>query len=272
MDSTMNELKIPQEVKRPYKGVWTDAEMVSRKDISLLEKLILAEVVFFAGKGCFLSNAELARRFGQSRNGVSKAISRLTQKGEIVVEGKDCYHRKLLSTANSVSSKGAKPDNSVGSTEGKSAEQSDNSVVGCANSVVGSTAPTANYGSTKVDRRNNKEKKKVAPSAKTTKTKKSLQTEKVFTKPTIEQLKEEIRKKGYSGVDADEFYLKYEGNGWRVQRNTEPMENWKLTLYRWYQTEQKAGAKDGQTTTTRTARRNYQPEPAETGTAAIRLA
>ena len=269
MDSTMNELKIPQEVKRPYRGVWTDAEMLSRKDISLLEKLILAEVVFFADKGCFLSNAELARRFGQSRNGVSKAISRLTEKGEIVVEGKDCYHRKLLSIANSVVGKGAKPDNSVGSTEGKSAEQSDNSVVGCANSVVGSTAPTANYGSTKVDRSHIKE--QTTTTAKTSKTKKSLQTEKVFTKPTIEQLKEEIRKKGYSGVDADEFYLKYEGNGWRVQRNTEPMENWKLTLYRWYQTEQKAGAKDGQTTT-RTARRNYQPEPAETGTAAIRLA
>ena len=96
-----------------------------------------------------------------------------------------------------------------------------------------------------------KDLKKKATSPAVQKPKTSTTTKKPFIKPTIEDLKEEIRKKGYSGVDADEFYLKYEANGWRVQRGTKPMESWRLTLYRWHKNEQERGNSNGQKTTKR---------------------
>ncbi len=61
---------------------------------------------------------------------------------------------------------------------------------------------------------------------------------KPFVKPTVVELKAYIAKKGYS-VDADEFFEKYEANGWRNGKPLSPMESWKRTVIVWQRNETK---------------------------------
>lgn len=88
----------------------------------------------------------------------------------------------------------------------------------------------------KTEDRRQKKKKKAASAVQPKK--------ETFVKPTIKQLKEWILKKGYS-VDADEFYLKYEANGWMVEKDKKPMQSWKLTLCRWQKNEQRKADREG---------------------------
>ena len=61
------------------------------------------------------------------------------------------------------------------------------------------------------------------PEAKTTATKK-------FVKPTIDEIKEYIKEKGYD-VDAERFFNFYESKGWVVGKS--PMKNWKAAVSTW---------------------------------------
>lgn len=49
-------------------------------------------------------------------------------------------------------------------------------------------------------------------------------------KPTVEEIADHIKEKGY-GVNARQFFNYYEANGWRVGRN--PMKNWKAAVENW---------------------------------------
>lgn len=51
-----------------------------------------------------------------------------------------------------------------------------------------------------------------------------------FQKPTIDELKAEIKAKNYN-IDAEKFFAYYESNGWKVGRNA--MKSWQMTLVTW---------------------------------------
>lgn len=52
-----------------------------------------------------------------------------------------------------------------------------------------------------------------------------------FQKPTVEEVADYIKEKGYSNVNAKTFVTYYESVGWKVGRN--PMKNWKATVTNW---------------------------------------
>ena len=57
-----------------------------------------------------------------------------------------------------------------------------------------------------------------------------------FAPPSVDEVQEYIREKGYS-VDAEEFYAHYESNGWIVGKT--PMKNWKAAVVTWQKRHEK---------------------------------
>jgi hypothetical protein len=58
----------------------------------------------------------------------------------------------------------------------------------------------------------------------------TINKEKRFVKPTIQEIQAHILEKGYT-FDAEAFYAFYESNGWKVGKN--PMKNWKMACTTW---------------------------------------
>lgn len=58
----------------------------------------------------------------------------------------------------------------------------------------------------------------------------STTKKKTFVKPTIEEVEEYVREKGYA-VDAESFISFYESNGWKVGSN--PMKSWRAAVTTW---------------------------------------
>jgi hypothetical protein len=65
-----------------------------------------------------------------------------------------------------------------------------------------------------------------------------------FAPPTLEEVKEHIRSKGYS-VDPERWFAFYESNGWRVGKN--PMKNWKAAVVTWTKNDFQKGGHNGKT-------------------------
>lgn len=55
---------------------------------------------------------------------------------------------------------------------------------------------------------------------------------KAFVKPTVEEVEEYIRQKGYN-IDAEYFWNFYETNGWVQGREQKPIKNWKSCVTTW---------------------------------------
>lgn len=55
---------------------------------------------------------------------------------------------------------------------------------------------------------------------------------KAFVKPTVEEIAAYCKERK-NGIDAQEFYDKYEANGWVVGRNGNPMKDWRATVRTW---------------------------------------
>lgn len=62
-------------------------------------------------------------------------------------------------------------------------------------------------------------------------TKKPKRASKAFFKPTVEEIRAYCEERG-NGIDPEEFFDKYEGNGW-VDKNGNPMKDWKATIRTW---------------------------------------
>lgn len=60
--------------------------------------------------------------------------------------------------------------------------------------------------------------------------------ERQFKRPTIEQIKAEVKAKGYS-VDPEKFFYHYEANGWKIGKAS--MKSWKAALVTWSKNEPK---------------------------------
>lgn len=52
-----------------------------------------------------------------------------------------------------------------------------------------------------------------------------------FSKPTLEDINDYCKEKGYTTIDTSYFYNYYEANGWKVGKNN--MKSWKATLNMW---------------------------------------
>ncbi len=74
-------------VSRDFKGIWIPKEIWLDKNLTIQEKVFLAEIDSLEGKdGCFASNAYFAEFFGLSRDRVIKIIGSLVEKGYITKE------------------------------------------------------------------------------------------------------------------------------------------------------------------------------------------
>ena len=83
---------------------------------------------------------------------------------------------------------------------------------------------------------NNNDKNKTTTTVSVQKNKNATPPEKVFKKPTLEEVENYIKEKNLS-VDGEKFFNYYESIGWKVGRN--PMKSWQSALNYWQRTEKK---------------------------------
>ena len=70
-----------EELQREFKGIWIPADIWLSKELSIQEKVMLAEISSFEKNGkCFASNSYFAEFFGLSKSRVSSIISSLADK------------------------------------------------------------------------------------------------------------------------------------------------------------------------------------------------
>jgi|TARA_R110001592_G_scaffold68599_3_gene210189 uncharacterized phage protein (TIGR02220 family) len=73
-------------MSRGFKGIWIPKEIWESKEMSMQEKVFLAEIHSLDNEnGCIASNAYFAEFFGLSKSSVSRVVSSLSKKELIVV-------------------------------------------------------------------------------------------------------------------------------------------------------------------------------------------
>lgn len=93
----------PQNVpSREFKGVWIPAALWNRKDITWLQKCILAEIDSLS-MGCFASNAYLAKQMGIKVQTLKNNLGDLRKKGLLIDWGTNGRQRQI-SVADNISS------------------------------------------------------------------------------------------------------------------------------------------------------------------------
>lgn len=68
--------------------------------------------------------------------------------------------------------------------------------------------------------------------------KKTGKERKAFVKPTIDEIAAYCKERS-NGIDPEEFFDKYESNGWVIGKNGNPMKDWKATIRTWERNEKK---------------------------------
>ncbi len=73
-----------------FRGIWTSAEILLNKELSLNEKTVLAMVMSFSKNegSCFMSNQYIAEILNVSKDRASRIVSSLKKKGFIDIEYK----------------------------------------------------------------------------------------------------------------------------------------------------------------------------------------
>ena len=73
-----------EEQKREFKGIWIIKDIWLSENLSVIEKMMLAEIDSFEkAKGCFASNRYFAEFFKMSSRRVTQIVSSLETKGYI---------------------------------------------------------------------------------------------------------------------------------------------------------------------------------------------
>lgn len=225
------------------------AEILKRRNLSMTEKMLLSDIGYFQGDYRF-SNTQIAVKFGVSRRTIIKAIQRLRsdKHRQIVDVGADKYHRRLRLNGEfsalftSQNGEEAAPlEKGSGEQTAPSSEESSPASEQTAPLNGEQTAPIDN--SSKNTLREHKKKGRAK-----------------FQKPTLQQIEQHIRKKGYN-VHAEKFFYHYESNGWKVGKN--PMKSWTATLASWNATEKGTNYANRQTNRPKAGRRDYSHQPAE---------
>ena len=184
--------------ERDFKGIWIPKEIWLNKDLKLIEKIFLVEIDSLDNEvGCFASNKYFAEFFNISKGRCSQIISKLQEKGLILIvferEGKLIVSRKIKVV---------------------------NKLKGVVNKCVGGSKYIKG-GYLENDKDNN-----TYTNNTTNKNIKGVR----FKKPKIIEIKKYINERG-SLINAEKFYDYYESNGWKVGKNK--MKNWKAAVRNW---------------------------------------
>ena len=88
----------PNRIPTNFKGIWIPKEIFSLIDINEFEKMLLSEISGLANNGiCFASNEYFAKLFGKDERTISRAISKLKNRGYVSEIGSDGRKRYLKS-------------------------------------------------------------------------------------------------------------------------------------------------------------------------------
>lgn len=180
---------------RDFKGIWIPAAVWLDVELNALDKIILMEIDSLDRDGCFASNKYIADFCQCSETKVSTAISKLINKGYIVVDKFDGRQRILksrLSKFERQTFKNCKADS-------QNLKVSNNSLLNESNN----TPLESPQG----------------------------EPQKRFKKPTVEEVREYCISRGNS-VDAQRFVDYYESNGWKVGGRGK-MADWRAAVRTW---------------------------------------
>ena len=91
-----------EELKREVKGIWIPIEIWERKDLSVNEKVLYAEIDSYTSKSkdCFMSDEYISAFLGVNKTNANKTLSSLIKKGLVAktrFDGRKRYVRAALS-------------------------------------------------------------------------------------------------------------------------------------------------------------------------------
>ena len=203
-----------------FKGVWIPKELWLSNDLTINEKILIAEIdALDSEDGCYASNKHFADFLQLSQSRISHIIASLKERGYIDVKI-ETFNGVVVKRILKINRPPAPPKNDdISQTQGyceNSKGYCENSKGYCENSKGG--CENSKYRNTDIYTDSN------------TYIKENLIKEKRFKKPTLEEVQAYILEKGYS-IDAQHFVDYYESNGWKVGRN--PMKDWKACVRTW---------------------------------------
>lgn len=210
------------------RGFFIPADIWEREDLTLHEKVILAEVVSFHkdGKECYISNETFGKMISASPWTASMAVSSLTAKGLIKRTGFDGKKRYLALCKTQ-----SQPCENPKATHVKNKRQTcekQKAAFGKSQEII----PTdTTYPSVAIINNNdNKGAKR-------------------FVKPTYDELKSYADEIGFYPFDPQSFLDYYDSNGWKVGRNS--MKDWHAAVRTWKRKDEERGRQATPTSRTR---------------------
>jgi hypothetical protein len=205
-------------MERAFKGVWIPAEIWLNEGLSVMEKVLYAEIDSFCGSGkeCFCSNAHFAHLLQVSERQVQRLLVSLEKKGIIsrrmvYKEGGKEVDKRYLKPVHVTTP----PDKAVTTPPDEIVTPSGDE------NVVGTNPGITNPIDTNIERVSND----TPPS-------KKKPTSKRFIPPTPGEERAYVQEKNLN-VDADFFCEYYSENDWH-DSNGKPVKKWKLKCLTWH--------------------------------------
>ncbi len=85
-----------ERMERDFKGIWIHSEIWLSRELSLMEKVLFAEIHSLDNeRGCFASNGYFADFFGMSARQISTHVTSLKAKGYITVTIENHHERTI---------------------------------------------------------------------------------------------------------------------------------------------------------------------------------
>ena len=209
---------------RDFKGIWIPREIWLDSELTALDKIILAEIDSLDNgeRGCFASNKYLADFSGCSESKVSKSISKLIERGYIVVSGFDGRQRELKSCL------------SRQKCEADSEKMTDSIVK---NATLHSKKCEADSEKMLHINIENNIENNIEDNI-------GAKPRKRFTAPTLKEVSDYCTERE-NNIDAEHFINYYEARGWELSKGRK-MKDWRAAIRTWeknsYSQTQKKGA------------------------------
>lgn len=210
----MNELNNQEKIEREFKGVWISKEIWLDERLNALDKIIFTEIDSLCNDedGCYASNEYIAKFCQCSLSKVSHSISKLINYGYLYVlkfDGRKRYLQVSLAKNNNQPCKICKAD-------------------------------SQNLQDINID--NNIDNNNLLLLNRIHKLESEINKYKNTNAPTLEDIKE-YAKLIKSDIDYEYFFNYYEANRW-LDKNGEPIENWKLAFLFWEKNEKEKKKKE----------------------------
>ena len=204
-------------MERVFKGVWIPAEIWLNENLTVMEKVLYAEIDSFCGNGkeCFCSNAHFAKLLQVSERQVQRLLVSLEKKGII---SKRMVYRE---GCKEIEKRYLKPVHVTTPHDNIVTTPPDETVTPPGDeNVVGTNPSVTNPLGTNIESVSND----TPPSKKTSRSKK-------FVPPTLDEVRTYIQENNLN-VDADFFYKYYGTNDW-YDSNGKPVKSWKHKCLTW---------------------------------------